>query len=179
MTGKRVFAGTIEITRLALLSALLFGAKIAMAPLPNIEPVSLLVIVYASVLGLKALIPVYVYVLLEIITWGLGYWSFCYLYVWAVLALAACFLRRMESPLGWAILSGAFGLCFGALCALSYWAVGGWGFALSWWISGIPFDILHCLGNFVMALVLFRPCRNVLLRLTGRNSSYLQTHNET
>ena len=150
---------------LALLSALLFGAKTAMAPLPNIEPVSLLIIVYTAVLGLRALIPVYIYVLLEIVTWGFGYWSACYLYVWAVLALAAWLLRRMESPLGWAALSGGFGLCFGALCALTYWAAGGWAFALSWWISGIPFDLLHGAGNFVLALVLFKPCKAVLSRL--------------
>lgn len=168
MTAKTMFAGTREITRLGLLAALLFAAKMAMAPLPNIEPVSLLIIVYVSVLGLKALIPVYVYVLLEIATWGIGYWSLCYLYVWAVLALAAWCLRRMESPVGWAVLSGAFGLCFGALCALTYWVAGGWGFAFSWWVSSIPFDLLHGAGNFVLALVLFRPCRRVLLRLTAQ-----------
>ena len=173
MTDKRVFAGTTEIARLALLAALMYGAKMVMAPLPNIEPVSILVIVYVSVLGFKALIPVYIYVLLEIATWGLGPWSFYYLYVWAVLALAAWCLRRMESSLGWAVLSGAFGLCFGALCSLSYWVVGGWSYALSWWVSGIPFDILHCLGNFAMALVLFRPCKQVLLRLTARRAAYL------
>lgn len=165
MTAKKVFAGTLEITRLGLLAALMYAAKMALAPLPNIEPVSLLVIVYVSVLGLKALIPVYLYVLLEIITWGLGYWSVCYLYVWAVLALAAKCLQRMESSVGWALLSGAFGLCFGSLCALACWAAEGWTFALSWWISGIPFDLLHCAGNFAMALALFRPCKRVLLRL--------------
>ena len=37
--------------------------------------------------------------------------------------------------------------------------------ALAWWVSGIPFDLLHCAGNFAMALVLFRPCRQVLTRL--------------
>lgn len=162
--GKPVCSAR-EIAVLGLLSALLFGAKMVMAPLPNIEPVSLLILVYVSVLGLRALIPVYVYVLLEILTWGFGYWSACYLYVWAVLALAAWLLRKMDSPVGWAILSGAFGLSFGALCALSYWVAGGWAFALSWWVSGIPFDLLHGAGNFAMALVLFRPCRKVLLRL--------------
>lgn len=153
-----------EIATLGLLSALLFGAKLAMAPLPNIEPVSLLIIVYVSALGLRALVPVYVYALLEIATWGFGYWSACYLYAWAALALAAWCFRRMESPLGWAALSGAFGLCFGALCALTYWAAGGWAFALSWWLSGIPFDLLHGAGNFAMALALFKPCRAVLAR---------------
>ena len=167
-----------EIAVLGLLSALLFGAKMAMAPLPNIEPVSLLIIVYAAVLGLRALVPVYVYALLEILTWGFGYWSACYLYVWAVLALAALALRRMESPLGWAALSGAFGLCFGALCSLTYWVAGGWAYALSWWISGIPFDLLHGAGNFAMALALFKPCRAVLYRLyygKSENTKYRPT----
>ena len=150
---------------LGLLTALLLGSKLAMAWLPNIEPVSLLIMVYAAVLGLRALLPIYAYVLLEYALWGFGLWSACYLYVWLVLALAAYALRRMESPLGWAVLSGTFGACFGALCALMYLPVEGWQFALSWWVSGIPFDLLHCGGNFVMALALFRPCEKVLSRL--------------
>ena len=71
----------------------------------------------------------------------------------------------MESPLGWALLSGIFGLLFGALCAPVDVLIGGVGYAVSKWISGIPFDIAHCAGNFVMALVLFRPLRNLLKKL--------------
>jgi hypothetical protein len=33
------------------------------------------------------------------------------------------------------------------------------------WVSGIPFDLLHCGGNFVMALVLFRPLRRLMEKL--------------
>ena len=40
---------------LALLGTMMFGAKIAMAALPNIEPVSLLVLVYTAVFGRGAL----------------------------------------------------------------------------------------------------------------------------
>ena len=154
-----------ELVLLALLGALLLVTKLALAWLPNIEPVSLLVLVYTAVLGWKALAPVYVYVMMEILIWGLGFWNLCYTYVWLVLVVLAMLFRKMESPLGWAVLSGAFGLSFGALCALVYWVTGGWAFALSWWVSGIPFDLLHCAGNFAMALVLFRPCRQVLTRL--------------
>lgn len=170
MTGDRrkVPLSARDIVLYGLLGAVLFVAKTALAFLPNIEPVTLLVMVYASVLGWRALCPVYVYVVLEYMIWGFGLWSACYLYVWAVLALAAILMRKMESPIGWAVLGGAYGLCFGALCALVYWVSGGWQFALSWWIQGIPFDALHCAGNFVMALALFRPCRRVLTRLLDR-----------
>ncbi len=160
--------GARELVLLALLGALLFVTKTALALLPNIEPVSLLILVYTAVLGWKALCPVYVYVALEYMVWGFGLWSACYLYVWPVLVLLAMLFRRMESAVGWAVLSGAFGLCFGGLCALVYLVSGGWAFALSWWVSGIPFDLLHCAGNFAMALVLFRPCKKTLLRLMRR-----------
>lgn len=151
---------------LGLLGAIMFAAKMVMAPLPNIEPVSLLVMVYTVIFGVRALYPVYVYVLLEILVWGINLWTVNYLYVWAILAFFAWLLRRMDGALGWAILSGAFGLCFGALCAITYLFIGGWQFALTWWISGIPFDALHCGGNFFLALVLFKPCRKVLTRLS-------------
>ena len=157
-----------EAAVLGLLTAVLYAGKLVMAWFPNIEPVSLLILVYVAVLGWKALFPIYAYVLLEYVTWGFGLWSACYLYVWLVLALCAYPLRRMESPLGWAVLSGALGLCFGALCALTYLVVGGWAFALSWWLQGLPFDVMHCAGNFFMALVLFRPCKNILSKLALR-----------
>lgn len=155
----------LELTVLALLGTLMFGAKIAMAALPNIEPVSLLVLVYTAVFGRKALYPIYTYVLLELLLFGIGLWNLNYLYVWLVLYLLCRALRAMESPWGWAILSGAFGLGFGLLCTPVYCITGGWAFGLSWWISGIPFDALHCAGNFCLALVLYRPLTRALSAL--------------
>lgn len=151
-----------------LLGGLLFAAKMAMAPLPNIEPVSLLVMLYAVCLGWRGLYAVYTYVLLEYAVWGIHLWSVSYLYVWLVLFCLARLLRKMESPLGWAALSGLFGLGFGALCALTYWAAGGWGLALSWWLAGIPWDLVHGAANFAIALALFNPLRGLLTKLCGQ-----------
>jgi energy-coupling factor transport system substrate-specific component len=156
---------TLELTILALLGALMFGAKMAMAALPNIEPVSLLILVYTAVFGRKALYPIYIYVLLELMVWGLGLWNLNYLYVWLVLYLLGRLFRRMDSPWGWAILSGGYGLAFGLLCTPVYLVTGGWAYGLSWWVSGIPFDVAHCAGNFALALVLYRPLTKGLGRL--------------
>ena len=154
-----------EIALFGMLGALTFGAKVVLMALPNIEPVSLLVMLYAVVFGRKAIYPIYVYVLLEFLLYGINLWSINYLYIWLILAGAAWLLRKMTHPLGWAMLSGVFGLLFGLLCAPVYLVIGGPMYAFSWWMSGIPFDLIHCGANFVMTLVLFVPLRKVLERL--------------
>lgn len=151
-----------------MLGAMTFALQVAMAPLPNIEPVSLLVMLFAAVFGWKSLYTVYVFVVMEVLFHGLGIWNINYLYVWTILAVAALMLRKMESPLGWAILSAVFGMCFGALCGIVDVFIGGFSYAVTKWISGIPFDLLHCGGNFVLALVLWKPLRNLLEKLTGK-----------
>lgn len=147
------------------LGALTFGAKVAMSWLPNIEPVSLFVMLFAAVLGMKCLYPIYIYVLLEILVYGLGTWNIMYLYVWAILALCAFLMRKSQEPLAWAILSGVFGLLFGVLCAPVDLLLGDWAFVISKWVSGIPFDLAHCAGNFVIALVAFQPLRRLMEKL--------------
>ncbi len=148
-----------------MLAAVTFAGKVVMAALPNIEPVSLMVMLFGAVFGWKGLFPVYTYVAAELLFYGLGVWNVYYLYVWAILAVAAILLRKMESPLGWALLSGCFGLLFGALCGIVDVFIGGVGYAVAKWTSGIPFDIAHCAGNFVIALLLFKPLRTLVEKL--------------
>ena len=152
-------------TLFAVLGALTFAAKYVMAALPNIEPVSLMVMLFGAVFGRKGLYPIYLYVVMELMFYGPGTWNIMYLYIWPLLGLAAWLLRDMEQPLGWAVLSGAFGLLFGALCMPVDMLIGGFGYAAAKWISGIPFDITHCIGNFFMALMLFVPMRKLMERL--------------
>ena len=154
-----------QIALFGMLGALTFGAKVAMAGLPNIEPVSLMVMLTAVVFGLKGLYPVYLYVLLEILLYGINFWNINYLYVWAVLFVGAYAMRRLKNPLWFALLSGVFGMAFGLLCSPVYMAIGGFSYGIRWWLSGLVFDIPHAIGNFVIALVLFAPMRTLLKKL--------------
>lgn len=153
----------------AVLGSLTFAAKYVMSGLPNIEPVSLMVMLFAVTFGWKCLYPIYLYVLMEILFYGINLWNINYLYIWTVLALGAMALRKQEQPLVWALLSGAFGLLFGLLCAPVDVAIGGVRYALGKWVSGIPFDLAHCAGNFAIALVMFAPLRRLLKRLYFRS----------
>ena len=160
-----------EVALFGILGGLTFSAKVVMMGLPNIEPVSLMVMLFGVCFGKKAVYPVYVYVFLEFALYGVHLWSVNYLYIWLLLAVSAWLLREMRHPLGWGLLSGGFGLLFGLLCAPVYLLTGGPAFAVSWWISGIPFDLLHGAGNFVMALVLFVPLRRLMEHLCRNRES--------
>ena len=165
MDKKHIKLTVFDTVLFGVLGALTFAAKYVMSPLPNIEPVSLMVMLFAVVLGWKGLYPTYIYVATEVLFYGISQWNIYYLYVWAVLFIAALVMRRVRHPLAWAALSGAFGLLFGGLCAIANVFVGGPGYALAWWISGFSFDLMHCAGNFVIALLLFVPLRKLLEKL--------------
>lgn len=151
-----------EMVLFGILGAMTFAAKYVMSFLPNIEPSSLMVMLFAVVFGKKWVYPTYLYVAMEVLFYGINLWTINYLYIWAVLAVAALLLKDMKSSLGWAMVSGIFGLLFGVLCGIVDVFIGGFSYAVTKWISGIPFDISHCVGNFVIALVLFPPLRDLL-----------------
>lgn len=151
-----------------LLTAVLFVLQIALSYLPNIELVSLCVILYTMVLG-KRVVPILLaFSLLEGLLYGFGLWWVSYLYIWPVLAGCTWLLKKFHVPdWGYWFLSCGFGLCFGLLCSVPYLA-GGFGAAFSWWIAGIPFDLLHGAGNLAAAFVLFRPLKSILLHCLGQ-----------
>lgn len=151
-----------EMVLFSILGAMTFAAKYVMSFLPNIEPASLMVMLFAVVFGKKWVYPTYLYVAMEILFYGINLWSINYLYIWAVLAVVALLLKDMQSAFGWAMVSGVFGLLFGALCGIVDVFIGGVSYAVTKWVSGIPFDIAHCFGNFFITLVMFNPLRKLL-----------------
>lgn len=154
-----------EIAVIGMMTAALEAAKLAMSFLPNVELVTLLVILFTLFLGGRALLAVFAFVGVECLIWGLGLWTIMYLYIWPLLSVLVLLLRRHESALFWSIVSGLYGLLFGALCAIPYFFIGGVQTAAAWWIAGIPWDIVHGISNFVLCLVLFTPLRRVFLRI--------------
>ena len=130
-----------------LMGALLVVSKQAMSGLPNLEPVSLLIILFALELPRETPGAITVFILLQGVLYGFGLWWVMYLYVWYLLALLAWLLRRMDYAFFWAAV---------------YLVAKTPAFALSWWRSGLSYDALHGVGNFVLMLLLYRPLRRAL-----------------
>ena len=156
-----------EIVSMGMMTAILFAAQVLMGFLPNIEIVSLLIVLYAMVYGKKVFFIIYTFVLLEGLFYGFGLWWINYTYVWTVLAIIALIFRKNTSSLFWSIITGFYGLFYGALCAIIYLFIGGPSMAVSYWISGLPFDLTHCIGNFVVCIALFNPLYRILTKCNG------------
>ena len=160
--GKSARLSIREIAELSLFCALMVAGKECLRLIPNVHPVTLLLLLATAVYGAKALYPALGFALLEIALYGAGLWNLMYLYVWPIVVLAALPFRRSESRALWAAIAGLHGLCFGVLCAAVYLFAKTPAFALSWWLSGLSYDALHGGGNFVRMLLLYRPLRRAL-----------------
>ncbi|MCP1101513.1 energy-coupling factor transport system substrate-specific component [Aequitasia blattaphilus] len=154
-----------ELAVLSLSAALLVVLQISLGFLPNIEVISLLIIVFSLVYKWKTLYVIYGFALLEGLFYGFGIWWFMYLYVWTILCIIVIALKKNKSVLVWSLVSGFFGLSFGFLCSIPYLFAGGIGGMLAWWISGIPFDIIHGVANFFITLYLFKPIYHLVGKL--------------
>ena len=138
----------IYVVTMGLLSAILVIGQVGMAALPNIEPVTMLIIAYTLVYKKKVFYIIYAFALIEGIIYGFGIWWLNYLYVWTILTLI---VLAMQKTSRWSsgVLAGAYGLCFG-FCVrfLILSQVSGRRICLLGFRN--PYDITHCIGNVAM-----------------------------
>ena len=151
-----------EICILSLMGALIFATKAALASIPNVNLNAVLIILTVVFFGWKAMYTVGVYVMLEGLVFGISVWWFSYLYAWPTVTAFLILFRKNRSPLIWATLAGLYGLLFGPLMYILYFMVNGWHLVFSMWVAGIPYDLVHCVSNFVLTLVLYRPLYRVM-----------------
>ncbi len=172
-----------RIVRIALLSAILYVCKVALEWLPNVELVSFLIILFTLTVGIDTFYVTLIFNTLELIQWGFGTWWISYMYVWPLLVLITLLLKKVikEEFLIWAVVSGGFGLIFGALFSALYLFIDV-KLAWSYFIAGLPWDAWHAVSNFVIMLVAGKPIYKMLLKVNliwnGQNSIRRDLSNE-
>ena len=159
-----------DVALVGLMVAVIEVFKFVMMGLPNIELTSFWLTLFSRNFGKKVYFVVPVFVLIEGIIFGFNLWWISYLYVWPLLVFVTRILKKNDSAIIWASVSAVFGLAFGALCAIPYAFTGtdlqsGLTIAFNWWIAGIPWDIAHCGGNFVLMMLLYKPLSKVMQKL--------------
>lgn len=143
-----------------ILGVIMFLSKILMEGLPNIHLLGMLTMTYTIVYRTKALIPIYIYVLLNGLFAGFNMWWIPYLYIWTILwGITMLLPKRMPKWLALAVYPTVcciHGLLYGALYAPAQALMFGFNLeqTVAWIIAGIPFDIIHGIGNFALGFLI-------------------------
>lgn len=157
-----------------MLGTLMFCSKIVMEALPNIHLLGMLTMVYTIVFRGKALIPIYVYVALNGLYAGFSMWWIPYLYIWTILwGITMLLPRKMPKKVAcvvYPLVCCLHGLAYGALYAPAQAIMYGFDFnqTLAWIVSGLPFDVLHAVGNLVVGLLIV-PLSELLMKLSVKH----------
>lgn len=141
--------------------------------IPNIEVVSLFIIIFSLIYRYKTLYSITLFIMLMGIFYGFGLWILGYLIIWPLLCVMTIILSKYlkESYFILSLFSATFGFLFGAFYAMPYIFVGGASLAFVYWISGIVFDIIHMIGNFFIMLFVGKTLYNIIVKI---NMLYLK-----
>ena len=170
---RRSFTNVAELAIFAMLGAIMFTSKIVMEGLPNIHLLGVLTMVYTLVYRKKALIPIYVYVMLNGLFAGFNLWWLPYTYIWTLLwGISMLLPRKMPrkvSIIVYSTVCSLHGFLYGILYAPAQSLMFGLNLeqTVAWVISGIPFDIIHGVSNFALGLLIV-PLAEVLDKLSKK-----------
>lgn len=149
-----------EMVVFSLLGAIMFISKQLLEFLPNIHMLGMLTMVYTLVYRKKALIPIYVFVLLEGVIAGFSMWWIPYIYIWTVLWGVTMLLpvkvpEKVAIPV-YALVCALHGLLYGTLYAPFQALYMGLSFkaTITWIIAGLPWDGVHALGNLAFGTMI-------------------------
>jgi energy-coupling factor transport system substrate-specific component len=159
-----------ELVVFAMLGTVMFASKIIMEVLPNIHLLGMLTMTYTLVLRKKALIPIYIYVMLNGLYAGFHLWWIPYLYVWTILwGITMLLPKRMPKKFGcvvYPIVCCLHGLSFGILYAPAQALLFGMNFEqmMLWILTGSLWDVVHGVGNLFAGLLVL-PLSEILKKL--------------
>ena len=172
--SNRIF----EMVLFAMFAALMFCSKIIMEAAPNIHLLGTFVMLCTVVFRVKALIPLYLYVIVQGIYAGFAQWWMPYLYVWTVLwgmtMLIPKNIPKWLAAIVYPAVCALHGFCFGIIYAPGQALLYGFNFnqTLAWIASGFYFDVLHGISNiFTGTLIL--PLSELIKKLMKQSRRYI------
>ena len=146
-----------------MMAATIECAKLALAALPNIEAVSILIALYSYVFGICGVLAALVFVAIEPLVWGMGTWFISYLIYGPLLAFVFFLLGRVRIKNRFAVsgISVAMTFFFGILTSLVDIGLFSGSFDRFfyrlgiYYARGIAFYITHVVSNALIFLLLF------------------------
>ena len=156
-----------------MLASIMFCSKIIMELLPNIHMLGMLTMTYTVVFRKKALIPIYLYVMMNGVYSGFSLWWVPYLYIWTILwGITMLIPKNLPKKAKYVVYSTVcciHGLAFGILYAPAQALLFGFNFeqTVAWVIAGFPFDLIHGISNIFTGMLVI-PLSELLNKLVKK-----------
>lgn len=166
---------TYKLTLLAIFAALGVVGRYVFSFLPNVQPVTALIIVCGILIGPgSALLLSLIITFLSNIFLGMGIWTIWQVISWGLIGVISGFIGKIfrQIPIYMialiAIISGYF---YGFIISLTTYQLTGkfW----PYYILGLPFDTYHAIGNAVFIILLY-PMITFLLTKYANNRFHIQ-----
>lgn len=140
---------TKEITLIALLSALCIASRVTLQFLPNIKPVTSIIIISTQLFGWRFGFKLaFCTTMVSNMLLGMGTWAIFQIFAWTVIAFLTAILdidpKHKLLSLSFVFLAGYL---FGFLVSFEKFLYGGLYTFIGYWLSGLFFDTLHAVGN--------------------------------
>ena len=155
---------------LALLAALAVVGRSVFVFIPNVQPVTAIIITCGLILGPGATVILAILTtFLSNMILGMGIWSIWQITSWGLIGIISGLLGKFfkKVPIFVIILFAAFsGYFYGFVISLTTYQISGkfW----PYYLAGLPFDTNHAIGNVVFIIVLY-PTISFLLKKYAKN----------
>lgn len=177
---ERGGGGPKELALVATLGAVAGAGRVLFAPIPSVQPVTVICLVAGATLGARAGLAVGpVAALISNTFLGQGAWTPAQMALWALAGLVGALLGPMcRTAWGLAVVGAVWGIVFG--WAMNLWSLAVFGPEVSWAAFTLmagrsaPFDVAHSAGNVIVALAI----GPALVRLLSRYALRIRVHHD-
>ncbi|MDK6805060.1 ECF transporter S component [Aerococcus sp. UMB7834] len=158
---------TRRLTNLSLWVAVAVVGRVLVSGVPNVQPVTDMVILAVPLFGLSGgLIVATLIMLLSNLILGMGSWTLGQILAYGAVVLISYLLMKLGlfkyplAVLAWSLVAG---YCYGLI--VSYMMLILFGLGMPFWtyyLAGLPYDTGHALGNLAFMLILVPICQRLI-----------------
>ena len=160
-----------------ILAVLAISGRLLLEPIPNVQPVTFLIIMVGIYFGISYSIAFAAIVTMSSnVMLGHGIWTNYQIFAWAIVGIIAALLRsqfiqneKLNIP-KLAVFAGFSGFLFDWIVSLSILHTVDPSFFLIYLLNGLPFDLLHAAGNIALVAWFANPLSELITRHTSLKS---------
>lgn len=151
---------------LGLLGIIGISGRILMSPIPNVQPVTVIIILVGVRMGAKeSVFLASVIALSSNLILGNGIWTIYQAIAWSFIGcLGALFSDKLQSLNRLILFAGVSGILFNWLVSVSILHAVGFESLIPYLIVGLPYDLLHVVGNITFMIWFFNPLNEIISR---------------